>query len=127
MNEVLGLLLCTLAVLLLFTIPCLWFFAMRWLSHVDSVRNAPEVNEHDPDFSEGPPVGPVVPYDPVSYPYPIEDAVVLDDIAYRKARIARKTAPTTLTPYTASEQLTPIRTIADRKRVEHDHELKILN
>lgn len=127
MNELLGLLLCVLTVLSLFTIACAAFFALYGLPRVEALRNAPEVNEHDPAFAEGPPVGPIVSFDPVSYPYRIEDAVVLDDIAQRKARIARKQSAPALTPSTKPERATPIRTIADRKRIEHDHELKILN
>jgi hypothetical protein len=109
MRILIGAFACAVLLALIFIVP-----ALAYLWTLDSRL---EIDEHDPDF---PAIrGPVI--------YPIPDAPDdPNDVATTLRPSRAHDASPTLSPSTTKESVEPLRSYADRKKINQNHELLIL-
>jgi hypothetical protein len=113
MRILIGAFACAVLLALIFILP-----ALAYLWTLDSRL---EIDEHDPDFPaiRGPVIYPIPEAAPNAEP-PNEVATTL-----RPSR-AHDASPT-LSPSTTKESVEPLRSYADRKKINQNHELLIIN
>jgi hypothetical protein len=109
MRILIGAFACAVLLALIFIVP-----ALAYLWTLDSRL---EIDEHDPDFPaiRGPVIYPI--------PEPAPDVEVATTLRPSRAHDASPT----LSPSTTKESAEPLRSYADRKKINQNHELLIIN